>query len=53
MLIRDIVASRDEFFVALLIGTVAGTTGNIFAATISGFILLLLLKLKVEKGAAC
>lgn len=53
MLIRDIVASRDEFFVALLIGTVAGTTGNIFAATISGFVLLLLLKLKVEKGAAC
>jgi SulP family sulfate permease len=52
MLIRDIVAVRDEFFVALAIGTIAGATGNIFAATVTGFSLLLLLRLKeMSKGA--
>jgi SulP family sulfate permease len=53
MLIRDIVDSRDELFVALAIGTIAGASGNIFAATMTGFCLFLLLKLKGVREAVC
>lgn len=53
MLIRDIVDSREELFVALAIGTIAGATGNILAATVAGFFLLLLLKLKTAARAEC
>lgn len=44
MLINDVMGSRKELFIALTIGTIAGTTGNIFAATVSGFLLLLLFR---------
>jgi SulP family sulfate permease len=53
MLIRDIVDSRDELFVALAIGTIAAATGNIFAATATGFCLFLLMKLRAVGEAAC
>jgi sulfate permease, SulP family len=53
MLIRDITDSREELFIALAIGTIAGATGNIFAATVAGFFLLLVIKLKDYKRAVC
>ena len=50
MLLRDTLGSRDELFVAVAIGTIAGTTGNICAATVAGFMILLLQKLKPVTG---
>jgi len=50
MLIQDVVDSRQELFVTLAIGTIAGATGNIFAATLAGFILLLLSRLNCVRG---
>lgn len=46
MLIRDVIDSRQDLFVTLAVGITAGATGNIFAATVMGFILLLLAKIK-------
>ncbi|MDD2737141.1 MAG: putative sulfate/molybdate transporter [Desulfuromonadaceae bacterium] len=45
MLMQDVIDSRQELFVTLAIGTIAGATGNIFAATVVGFILILLARL--------
>ncbi|HEY6007442.1 MAG TPA: putative sulfate/molybdate transporter, partial [Geobacteraceae bacterium] len=50
MLLRDTLGSRDELFVAVAIGTIAGTTGNICAATVAGFMILLLQKLRPVPG---
>jgi SulP family sulfate permease len=50
MLMQDVIESRQELFVTLAIGTIAGATGNIFAATVAGFILLMLSKLNYVKG---
>lgn len=49
MLIQDVVGSRQDLFVTLAIGTIAGATGNIFAATVAGFMLLLLFRFDCVK----
>jgi len=40
MLMQDVINSRRDLFVTIAIGTIAGATGNIFAATVAGFVLL-------------
>ncbi len=50
MLMHDIVDSRHDLFVTLAIGTIAGATSNIFAATVVGFFLILLFKLTSVGG---
>ena len=48
MLIQDVIGSRQDLFVTLSIGTIAVATGNIFAATVAGFVLLLLFRLNAD-----
>ena len=50
MLIKDVIGSSRELIITLVIGTIAGITGNIFAATVVGFTLSMLLKLVCLKG---
>ncbi|MBU5613863.1 putative sulfate/molybdate transporter [Geomonas azotofigens] len=51
MLMQDVVDSRKDLFITLAIGTIAGTTANIFAATAIGFFLVILFKAASAGGA--
>ena len=44
MLMHDVIDSRQDLFITLAIGTIAGATSNIFAATIAGFFLMILFR---------
>lgn len=50
MLMQDVIDSRQDLFITLAIGTIAGATGNIFAATVAGFALLLLFRINCHRG---
>ncbi len=50
MLMHDVIDSRQDFFITLAVGTIAGATSNIFAATVVGFFLILLFKVTAASG---
>ncbi len=50
MLMHDVIDSRQDLFITLAVGTIAGATSNIFAATIVGFFLILLFKATSTSG---
>ena len=50
MLMHDVIDSRQDLFITLAVGTIAGATTNIFAATVVGFFLILLLKIPAASG---
>lgn len=52
MLMQDVIDSRQDLFITLAIGTIAGATGNIFAATVAGFALLLLFRINCLRGVS-
>jgi len=51
MLMQDVIDSRQDLFITLAIGTIAGATGNIFAATVIGFTLLFLFRINCLRRA--
>ncbi len=50
MLMHDVIGTRQDLFITLAVGTIAGATSNIFAATVVGFFLIILFKVTAASG---